>query len=568
MRRVTLAALLCSTAALAQVNWPTRPDAGLVVNGPAQFVQDMAAASTPDGGVAVIWAQRDATPWSVRVQRVDALGNKAWGDAGVELDQVPGAAVGRMALLGDDVGGLWAAWAGTDQRRETNVQRVSPAGVPLWGDGGVTLEAPLNPTWWLRLNADPGRGAWLMFRSGNIGTDYKSAPLTDAPPTVWYSPGIGGDSQDRLQCAVFNDGRYLVAGGVLGYTQSKFQILSRSGGILVDGGVPLSPNRPRSFEVVKGDDDMPIIFWEEGTTQGLIHAQKVRPDGGMVWSQDGGLIVGWTGMDTSFSRQPSAVSDGDGGAVVVWQGHDGGYRAFAQHLGADGTLLWNSGQPVVVGDTHYGGWARVGRDQAGKYLVIWPRDQSFPNRQMAMRLDTDGTPLWGSTPTAGPGVLWAEFQIDQCNAGNCHDHVFMFPSGDGMVIAEVHAYEVMLHRIRPDGTLGGPLAVDAGTDAGTQDAGAGDAGAPDAGTADAGAPDAGTPDAGTPDAGIPDAGAPDAGQPAPDAGAPPQTDGGLSGTDGGTEPPTGTGCGCTTGAGAWPSLLLLAMTLRRRRPRA
>jgi MYXO-CTERM domain-containing protein len=142
-------------------------------------------------------------------------------------------------------------------------------------------------------------------------------------------------------------------------------------------------------------------------------------------------------------------------------------------------------------------------------------------------------------------------------SANAADDLWLVPSGDGVVIAEYHAYDVMLHRLRPDGTLGGPVAI--------VDAGMPDAGAPDAGPADSGMPDSGVPDAGTPDAGTPDAGAPDAGT--PDAGTP--DDGGQGNPDGGIKKPIDDGCACSAGSGdpllVAAALLMLGRVRRKRK---
>lgn len=564
MRMLLAALLIVATDASAQSLWTSDGGAGLRIS--RDIAVSITLAPAPDNGVAVLWVQRPVSNvYSVRVQKLDSLGRETW-DGGIEIGQDP-SSVTQVGLASNSDGGLWAGWGSSGGVNVPVAQALSPTGLALWTAGGVTLDA-VNARW-VRMVADPGRGAWMMYRATTGASDLTVVPLSTTPPGLnpFVRAGTTADTQFRLATVVLADGSIVVATGA--GNSVRAQVITRAGQVRYPGGLKLSNAEPRSFDMVRGDDDQPIIIWEEGSTP-QVHAQKLLLDGGLAWNADGGVVVGTSNLTGyNYSVQPSAATDGDGGAVIVWHGLSGVDSIFAQRIGSNGALLWSQAPPVVVGRTKTDGWARVARDSAGKYVVIWPRDLGVPYRQFAMRLDNNGQEQWTSTGTLldGPGVEWARFQSGQTTYANSPDEIVMMAHGDGMVIAETHANVANLHRLRPDGTLGGmggAVPADAGLDAGASDSGV------DSGVVDAGPFDAGVVDSGI-DAGMDaDSGVADAGAGSTDSG---MTDSGLA--DGGSntnthtntasDSKTSTSCGCGASPGSLLSVEMLALLFAARR---
>jgi hypothetical protein len=102
---------------------------------------------------------------------------------------------------------------------------------------------------------------------------------------------------------------------------------------------------------------------------------------------------------------PQIASDGEGGAFVCWRdARNGDYDIYAQHIGADGRMLWlKNGIPIVVASYNQQ-FPRMISDGSGGAFIAWEDDRSLSDTFIyAQRIDGTGHNQW----TAG-GVKVAE----------------------------------------------------------------------------------------------------------------------------------------------------------------
>ena len=146
-----------------------------------------------------------------------------------------------------------------------------------------------------------------------------------------------------------------------------------------------------------------ILVWEDAYF-GLLAAQRVAPDGSLLWGPFGVFVAPANGLQWS----PRAVSDGAGGVIVTWtDGRNGscGYSfygncdLFAQRLDPDGAALWGtSGAPIVVAPNNQGTNQYLGivSDDSGGAIIAWydARDPVFGPAIYAQRVNGEGQPQW------------------------------------------------------------------------------------------------------------------------------------------------------------------------------
>ncbi len=448
-----LAVALAAVPALAQ--WSTTADAGLRVNAAGDTSANFAVCAADDGGVWVTWEGKASTgPFVVYAQRYEADGTPRFATP-VALGQgtVNSTSYHYLAVAPAPGDQAWVTWNARDTTASLSGQRVSGAGLLQWAntDGGTVLDA--NGAWWSRLVTDPSGLAHLVYRSQSISaTGQRTVTLGTSQPSspAYVQRAAPAYSQDRYGTVVLDDGTLVLAGGSPAAVQAQVVDGAGTAGPLIG----LSTRPSRSLDEVNTGDGI-VVVWEEtpaGSANGPeVHAQKVLPSGALAWSGDGGVVLGHTFDTSGNSVQPSGASDGDGGAVVVWRGRDAGYFIALQHVTFDGSLPLGA-EGAVVGASQTYGWARAIRDEQGGVVVAWSEIASFPTyRTRAQRYDDQLNPQWGDG-----GVVFSTVLLSQSVSANAPDMMQLVNAPDGVVIGALHSFDVELHRLRLDGTLGGP----------------------------------------------------------------------------------------------------------------
>ena len=129
-----------------------------------------------------------------------------------------------------------------------------------------------------------------------------------------------------------------------------------------------------------------------GTAQ--IAAQKIAPDGSLLWSAAGVTVSD----DADGANSPKITATGDGSIVVAWSSSAG--AIIAQKLDADGAALWAKAGVSLLPPSGFFYLADLHGDAAGNAIVSWGAQLSTFDRQLwAQKLAaSDGSPLWGAHP--------------------------------------------------------------------------------------------------------------------------------------------------------------------------
>lgn len=154
-------------------------------------------------------------------------------------------------------------------------------------------------------------------------------------------------------------------------------------------------------------------FHSKGDTD--ILAQRIGPDGTCLWN--GGAKPAVLLASDHAERNACAVSDGRGGAIVFceWEGADGDVDIMASHVTADGGLPWDKGNKAldVAASDPIERHPRAVADGAGGAFVVFESEPRSGDNQgdrdiAAQHLSADGHLLWSTdgkpaTVASAPG---------------------------------------------------------------------------------------------------------------------------------------------------------------------
>ncbi len=139
-----------------------------------------------------------------------------------------------------------------------------------------------------------------------------------------------------------------------------------------------------------------IVTWGEFRTTWNIYAQRVDPNGAILWGAQGTAVCDFVGIQ----RFPQLVSDGAGGAIVTWyDDRNGNNDVFAQRVDASGAARWatNGVSLSTAAGEQYN--VRIVSDGAGGAIVsIY--DSGGNGDIYAQRISADGTVLWAANGVA------------------------------------------------------------------------------------------------------------------------------------------------------------------------
>ncbi|RLS91094.1 MAG: hypothetical protein DWI11_11940 [Planctomycetota bacterium] len=239
----------------------------------------------------------------LRAHRVNLDGSKPWVATGVPVFTTGSLQFGAFpAFISDGAGGAYFTWY-TSSPLQSSVQRVSEAGVPMYGASGISVTTTTTSN---RVNPSSVLGA-----DGRLYTFWAQ----QTPNTSFY--GIYG------QC---------------------FLKGARMWGIDGLAVAPLSTVYSRDSATATRLGDFVGCFYVDNASAvaSTIRCAKLTTDGAILTTD--------VATNSGVKYRLSAASATDAGAVVCWQGgvSTGASDVYAARIGADGIL----GPPpaIVIGD--------------------------------------------------------------------------------------------------------------------------------------------------------------------------------------------------------------------------
>lgn len=134
--------------------------------------------------------------------------------------------------------------------------------------------------------------------------------------------------------------------------------------------------------------------YNDGGGIAQILAQKVAPDGSLLWG-DPGIFVS---ADTGDANSPKIIGTGDGKVGVAWSGSTG--AIVVQKLDTNGAALWGSGGVNTTPPSGFFFLADIHSDSGGNVVASWSAQLSFQDRELWTQkfASANGANLWGINP--------------------------------------------------------------------------------------------------------------------------------------------------------------------------
>ncbi len=323
-RNLTLAICLLATVASAEAQWTTDVSVNTTVR--ADTTGEAVTPLTtegPDGSTYISWFENPTGEYQLRMQRLDAAGNRLWPDTGLVVSSFPqNSAIFRYDLQSDENENAIVAFQ--DERTgnlDIVAYKIGPDGSFLWGLDGVQLPTP-----------------------GTTGLSPVVAALSNGNTAIAWST---------------NDSPGQVAVQLVG--PSGTQLLATP--VLISASTRVS--RPKLIATHDGGFILQYVVSNGsfGIPPGTMYAQRYAANGTAVWPN----TVQVSSKPVAFFYFPEPVSDGHDGFFLAYNTGNPDNASFTdvyvQRVRANGTL-WS------VDGTRTDNSATIQKFTAGKGLAL------------------------------------------------------------------------------------------------------------------------------------------------------------------------------------------------------
>jgi len=368
----------------------------------------LSSISDGSGGAIVAWSdsRNGGGDWDIYAQRVDGDGNVLWQAHGVPIYSGPGNAIWPV-VVPDGSDGAIITWQ--DPRATANIyaQRVDAAGDTLWAMDGVPVCTAVNNQYQPVAISDGAGGAFIVWqdRRSVSNWDIYGQRIDGTGAGLWIADGIPvcTDPLGQYSPVLVTDG----TGGALvawednrdgnGDIYGQRLYPANGWGMWGNNGLAIctESNQQGTPKIVPDDAGGMIVAWQDGrnpvTNNYDLYAQRVDPDGLILWSTDGVAISTAPGLDDD--KAPGRpVSDGAGGMIIAWED----WRSvtiysdvYAQRIDRDGNIRWDTdGSPVSLAESDQYSPELLVTD-AGDVIVVWEdgRNQTAGTKIYGQRLE-------------------------------------------------------------------------------------------------------------------------------------------------------------------------------------
>jgi len=420
-----------------QAQWPTSPDSALEVSrGTWKKV-----ISDGQGGA---YIAVDDYVGNTRCSRVGHDGNIVWGPLDLDAQwgaylsghRFPGISLASDSSLIVSYSDIYFYWE-TEWEGKIRVQKISPEGEKLWGNGIVLTPENAsgsgnNRSVFSYSIADNNDGAYVIF--GDSRNDIDRMWIQHISPdghVLWDSLGVLLDLPGR-------DIRYLKRTAssqvlVICATNSIYaQLIDDTGALVLDTAHDFGLGNFGDFSL-DSNDNLFFMNHHERVFKTNLAFEHLWSDSGIVFSDTSDFI---------FDLIPDEV----GGAILQYRKEDITDRNFSQWVNADGSLKYgNGGAFSLISD---GSWSPATMSDDSSFIVIHHSGHSS-GAHFAQRMDSRGYAVWEHPVRATP--------ID------VHSQLASYSVSDGEGGA-IYVYDdhdrTYATQIGPTGTLGSITSID------------------------------------------------------------------------------------------------------------
>lgn len=316
---------------------------------------------TSDGNFVFAWIF-SSTPRKIALQKLNAAGVKQWGVDPILLSGTGTELLDYPSLVGSDSGNvilLMSGYTGSflnPQNYRLYTQKISPAGLPLWGSASDTVYALGRVSGFFvpKIFPDGNNGAFYVWQDdrNNTGSSFSYVQhITSTDSMLFPNNGTTGSTlPGRLHNDAWTaytpmtgetymfwyetDAAFQSSYGVYGqkFSSTGARQWADSGKVFrpFGGGQP-------SFIRCFGKDSAAVVFYFDGVTvtNNLVKGFKVGRSGNMLWS---GPIINVSSVASGKGRLGGAFLP-SGTSLLTWSDNRvDGNGVYAQNVNFDGTL--------------------------------------------------------------------------------------------------------------------------------------------------------------------------------------------------------------------------------------
>jgi hypothetical protein len=272
-----------------------------------------------------------------------------------------------------------------------------------WIEDGINMAAVIGRQYEARIISDGAGGAivfWTDDRSGNY--DIYAQRLDAYGNALWVENGVpvctNWAIQYYFEVTADGEGGAIIAwyDGRSGTDDIYAQRIDPDGNILwTADGVPIctASDRQYNVKIVTDGAEGAIIVWQDKRdgADWEIYAQRVDATGTTLWPADGYLVC----IESSDQQNPAIVEDGYGGAYVAWKDNrDDESDIYLQRINSNGTMRYDAaGKPICTeANDQYG--PQLASDGLGGVILVWVDNRALDYDIYAQRIDDFENTVW------------------------------------------------------------------------------------------------------------------------------------------------------------------------------
>ncbi|MCX6235703.1 MAG: T9SS type A sorting domain-containing protein [Bacteroidetes bacterium] len=486
-----------------QAQWSNDPMTNLEIKNSGDWEAVPHIISDEGGCSYISWFSGLDLNFNVYMQRLDAEGNKLWGEDGLLLsDHITDTWVTDYSLTMDLQGN--AVLATQDLRTGNSnvfVYRMSPGGDLLWGEDGLAISDNLD------FNPYPKA---LVTESGDIIFSWTQTPYDTTQPSRIVLQKVTPDGtkqwgdgivlQDTLlyffdRILLTDDGNLLVVWqymslpqnivpGAPNYYHIRAQKFNMDGSAIWPSPVQVDTGNMMDFptfytttHLAPDGEGGVFICWMTpiSSTKISVFIQRLDQDGGWIY-ETGPLQASANPEHDQVEPVVTKLPD-DQHLYLFWREiyYDNinlryRYSVYGQKLTPEGERIWGDQgkqfNDFVEDSTYFDLVVKPGSDNdmaifyALEYLYIQPSDTAIRNHIFAFRIDSDGQNLWGGQQILLSGTDGEKYDIDGGDFAN-DQWIVVWNEMRGETGTESD-FGIYAQNIRTDGSLG-PVAIQEGS---------------------------------------------------------------------------------------------------------
>ena len=387
----------CSTQSHAATR-PPQSSAGFVVCGEYEpgDQEEPRIVSDDTGGMYIAWSDYRSGSWDVYAQRVDGARNPYWAEPGYPI--MSGLQDMRLVeIVKDGFGGTIII--STVENNQIVLQRIDPAGMPLWNKDGVQI-IDKHDLRNVSAVADGEGGVIVSWEDGT--TDDIYAKKLDAQGNeMWEAgdyPAFWGPSCGNHSTVYDGSGGVLIVAQFVDEGELRMQRVYASGAKWNPDGVEFCSDLTTpgiSLAITSDGAGGAYVAWEFRSK--IILTRHVDAGGN---PQEEVTIY----SESFFSAdQLDIIADGAGNTIICWRGLElEGPRVYAQKIDPFGSKLWTEGGVAVCTEPGEQEKPQFIHSSGPNVVVSWCHfpDDGGEHHIRAQALNTSGAAAWAAEGVA------------------------------------------------------------------------------------------------------------------------------------------------------------------------